>query len=100
MFVPPPSAGSDDPERHERRPLTDCCNTEVMTALWQDLLVAATGPVVTAALALVVLKVVTDSAQERRAELQHRERLVNEATSVATRFTLPLNASGEPPDAR
>jgi hypothetical protein len=59
-----------------------------MTSLGRSLLVAATGPVVAAVLALFVVNVLTRKAQDRRDWRLHRERLANEATETATQLYL------------
>lgn len=60
--------------------------------LWERLLVAATGPVVTAALALLVLNVVTSWAQRRRDASETRESLATELTETANSLYLALQA--------
>lgn len=60
--------------------------------LWERLLVAATGPVVTALLALFVLNLVTAWAQRRREAGDTRESLATELTETANSLYLALQA--------
>jgi hypothetical protein len=60
--------------------------------LWQRILVAATGPVVTAVLARLVVNLVTTWAQRRRDEGEIREGLASELTEVANSLYLVLQA--------
>jgi hypothetical protein len=60
--------------------------------LWQRLLVAATGPVITAALALLVVNLVTAWAQQRRDEGEIREALASQLTEAANSLYLALQA--------
>lgn len=64
--------------------------------LWERLLVAATGPVITAGLAIVVLNVVTSRAQRRREEGDTRDMLATELTETANPCIWPCRLSGEP----
>lgn len=60
--------------------------------LWERLLIAATGPVVTAALALVVLNTVAGWAQRRRDAAETREALAAELMETANSLYLALQA--------
>src|SRR3954462_2405126 len=60
--------------------------------LWQRLLVAATGPVITAALAPLVVNLVTAWAQQRRDEGEIREALASQLTEAANSLYLALQA--------
>ena len=60
--------------------------------LWERMVVAATGPVVTALLALLVLNLVTAWAQRRREAGDTREELAAELTETANALYLALQA--------
>lgn len=60
--------------------------------LWERLLVAATGPFMTAVLALVVVNKVTSWAQARRDAAETRESLATELTETANSLYLALQA--------
>ena len=60
--------------------------------LWERMLVAATGPAVTALLALLVLNVVTGWAQRRRDAAEVRDELADALTDTANALYLALQA--------
>lgn len=62
------------------------------TPLWERIVVAATGPIVTAALALIVVNAVTSWAQRRRDASETRDSLATELTETANSLYLALQA--------
>ena len=60
--------------------------------LWERLFVAATGPIVTAILALLVINKVTSWAQARRDTAETREKLASDLTETANSLYLALQA--------
>jgi hypothetical protein len=61
-------------------------------SLLERMLVAATGPVVTALLALLVVNWVTARAQRRKDAYEARERLASEVTETANTLYMALQA--------
>ena len=60
--------------------------------LWERLLIAATGPAVTAVLALLVINQVTTWAQQRKDGAEARETLATELTHIANSLYLALQS--------